>query len=93
VFLLNKDIEQLLNAHGLLVVGPRHTLPNLRRLLAARQHQCLPAPVATSSVGGAGAPPPWGAVQVVEGTGVKDASDRDGDRDGAGGTWGGGVGG
>ena len=32
VFLLNKDLEQLLNAHGMLAVGPRHTLPNLKRL-------------------------------------------------------------
>ena len=37
VFLLNKDLEQLLNAHGLLAVGPRHTLQNLERLFAARK--------------------------------------------------------
>ena len=37
VFLLNKDLEQLLNAHGLLAVGPRHTLQNLKRLFAARK--------------------------------------------------------
>ena len=40
VFLLNKDLEQLLNAHGLLAVGPRQTLPNLRRLLHGRTHEC-----------------------------------------------------
>jgi hypothetical protein len=40
VFLLNKDLEQLLNAHGLLAVGPRQTLPNLRRLLHGRTHAC-----------------------------------------------------
>jgi len=33
VFLLNKDLEQLLNAQGQLAVGPRHTLQNLNRLL------------------------------------------------------------
>ena len=37
VFLLNKDLEQLLNAHGLLAVGPRHTLQNSKRLFAARK--------------------------------------------------------
>ncbi len=37
VYLLNKDLEQLLNAHGLLAVGPRHTLQNLKRLFAARK--------------------------------------------------------
>ena len=40
VFLLNKDLEQLLNTHGLLAVGPRQTLPNLRRLLHGRTHAC-----------------------------------------------------
>ena len=40
VFLLNKDLEQLLNAHGLLAVGPRQTLPNLRRLLHGRTNRC-----------------------------------------------------
>ena len=40
VFLLNKDLGQLLNAHGLLAVGPRQTLPNLRRLLHGRTHAC-----------------------------------------------------
>ena len=34
---MNKDLEQLLNAHGLLAVGPRHTLQNLERLFAARK--------------------------------------------------------
>ena len=37
VFLLNKDLEQILNAHGMLAVGPRHTLQNLKRLFAARK--------------------------------------------------------
>ena len=37
VFLLNKDLEQMLNAHGMLAVGPRHTLQNLKRLFAARK--------------------------------------------------------
>ena len=36
VFLLNKNLEQLLNAHGLRSAGPRHTLQNLRRILNAR---------------------------------------------------------
>ena len=40
VFLLNKDLEQLLNAHGLLAVGPRQTLPNLRRLFHGRTNRC-----------------------------------------------------
>lgn len=38
VFLLNKDIEQLLNAHGINAVGPRHTLQNLQKLMSAQQH-------------------------------------------------------
>ena len=42
VFLLNKNLEQLLNAHGLSSVGPRHTLQNLSRLFEARKQQ-LPA--------------------------------------------------
>ncbi|RAL14574.1 putative UV radiation resistance protein (UVRAG) [Aspergillus homomorphus CBS 101889] len=33
VFLLNKDIEFLLNVHGLRVIDIRHTLPNLKYLL------------------------------------------------------------
>ncbi|OJJ51064.1 hypothetical protein ASPZODRAFT_107265 [Penicilliopsis zonata CBS 506.65] len=33
VFLLNKDIEFLLNSHGLRVLDIRHTLPNLKYLL------------------------------------------------------------
>eukprot|EP00897_Mesotaenium_endlicherianum_P003936 jgi/Mesen1/3570/ME000002S05141 len=33
VFLLNKDIEQLLNVLGFDWVGPKHTLQNLRKLL------------------------------------------------------------
>jgi hypothetical protein len=37
VFLLNKDLEQMLNAHGMLAVGPRHTLQNLKRIFAARK--------------------------------------------------------
>ena len=37
VFLLNKDLEQMLNAHGMLAVGPTHTLQNLKRLFAARK--------------------------------------------------------
>ena len=36
VFLLNKNLEQLLNAHGLNAVGPRHTLQNLQRIFEAR---------------------------------------------------------
>ncbi|KAK9803272.1 hypothetical protein WJX72_004606 [[Myrmecia] bisecta] len=35
IFLLSKDIEQLLNAHGLSAVGPSHVLQNLYKLLAA----------------------------------------------------------
>jgi hypothetical protein len=37
VFLLNKNLEQLLNAHGLSAVGPRHTLQNLERIFEARK--------------------------------------------------------
>jgi hypothetical protein len=37
VFLLNKNLEQLLNAHGLSAVGPRHTLQNLKRIFDARR--------------------------------------------------------
>jgi len=33
VFLLNKDLEQLLNSQGLSIITLRHTLPNLLRLL------------------------------------------------------------
>ena len=48
----DEDLEQLLNAHGILAVGPRHTLPNLRRLFSARQHKCMPAPATTAHGGG-----------------------------------------
>jgi hypothetical protein len=51
VFLLNKDLEQLLNAHGLLAVGPRQTLPNLRRLLHGRTNRCE---VSAAAGGGGG---------------------------------------
>jgi hypothetical protein len=34
VLLLNRNLEQLLNAFGLPAVGPRHTLANLGRLCA-----------------------------------------------------------
>ena len=67
VFLLNKDLEQLLNAHGLRAAGPRHTLPNLRRIFAAQRHRCDPA------VGVAGK----AAVEVVEGKEVKNAGARE----------------
>jgi hypothetical protein len=43
VFLLNKDLEQMLNAHGMLAVGPRHTLQNLKRLFAARKKIVVPS--------------------------------------------------
>jgi len=33
LFMLNKDLEQLLNAHGAASAGPRHPLQNLQRLL------------------------------------------------------------
>jgi hypothetical protein len=33
LFMLNKDLEQLLNAHGAASAGPRHPLHNLQRLL------------------------------------------------------------
>jgi len=51
VFLLNKDLEQLLNAHGLLAVGPRQTLPNLRRLFHGRTNRCE---VSAAAGGGGG---------------------------------------
>ncbi|CAG8542227.1 9964_t:CDS:10 [Paraglomus brasilianum] len=35
VFLLNKNIEQLMNSQGLLVMDLRHTLPNLKYLILA----------------------------------------------------------
>ncbi|KAG2173753.1 hypothetical protein INT43_005173 [Umbelopsis isabellina] len=35
VFLLNKNIEQLVNAHGLIVMDLRHTLPNVHYLIQA----------------------------------------------------------
>ncbi|CAO3668414.1 unnamed protein product [Umbelopsis ramanniana] len=35
VFLLNKNIEQLVNAHGLIVMDLRHTLPNIHYLIQA----------------------------------------------------------
>lgn len=43
VFLLNKDLEQMLNAHGMLAVGPRHTLQNLKRIFAARKKIVVPS--------------------------------------------------
>ncbi|KAK9471492.1 uncharacterized protein V1510DRAFT_420077 [Dipodascopsis tothii] len=39
VFLLNKDIEQLMNSQSLLVIDLRHTLPNLKCLLLALDAQ------------------------------------------------------
>lgn len=35
VFLLNKDIEQLMNAYGLIVMDLRHTLPNIHYFIQA----------------------------------------------------------
>lgn len=40
MFLLNKDIEQLLSQHDVPVLDLRHTLPNLKNLLVT-----LPAAV------------------------------------------------
>jgi hypothetical protein len=37
VFLLNKDITQLLQAHGISAAGPNHLLHNLYKLLCAAQ--------------------------------------------------------
>lgn len=54
VFLLNKDLEQLLNAHGLLAVGPRQTLPNLRRLFHGRTNRCEVSAAAGGGGGEAG---------------------------------------
>ncbi|BBN13832.1 UV radiation resistance-associated gene protein [Marchantia polymorpha subsp. ruderalis] len=42
VFLLNKDLEQMLNRLGVDSVGPRHTLPNLNRLINAVTSGTLP---------------------------------------------------
>ena len=61
MFLLNKNLEQLLNAHGLLAVGPRHTLANLRRLFNARTKAFAPSAAAARAA----------TVEVTEGTGVK----------------------
>ncbi len=38
VFLLNKNLAQLLNAHGENSVGPRHTLQNLKRIFDLRRN-------------------------------------------------------
>ena len=38
VFLLNKNLAQLLNAHGENAVGPRHTLQNLKRIFDLRKN-------------------------------------------------------
>lgn len=35
VFLLNKNIEQLMNAYGLIVIDLRHTLPNIHYFIQA----------------------------------------------------------
>ncbi len=37
VFLLNKDVIQLLQAHGISAAGPNHLLQNLYKLLLAAQ--------------------------------------------------------
>ena len=50
VFLLNKDFEQLPNAHGLLAVGPRQTPPNLR--VAARQDESVRGSAAAGAAAG-----------------------------------------
>lgn len=39
VFLLNKDIEQLMNAHGVPVLDIRNTLPNVKNLLVTLASQ------------------------------------------------------
>lgn len=43
VFLLNKDVIQLLQDHGISAAGPNHLLHNLHKLLLAAQSG-LPAP-------------------------------------------------
>jgi hypothetical protein len=67
VLLLNKDLEQLLNAFGLPAVGPGHTLANLARLCApALRPRLLLQPALPSANGASGeeggsaaqAPPP-----------------------------------
>lgn len=59
VFLLNKDVIQLLQAHGISASGPNHILQNLYKLLLAAQSALplprLPVPAtAGGSWGGAG---------------------------------------
>ncbi|KAJ1426076.1 UV radiation resistance-associated protein [Sesbania bispinosa] len=41
VFLLNKDLEQLLNYIGAKSLGPRHVLANLRELLRTIQSSAV----------------------------------------------------
>lgn len=48
VFLLNKDVIQLLQAHGISAAGPNHLLHNLHKLLLAAQSG-LPAPRALAA--------------------------------------------
>lgn len=55
MFLLNKDVIQLLQAHGVSAGGPNHLLHNLHKLLLAAQ-SALPAPrLLAGPGGGAGA--------------------------------------
>jgi hypothetical protein len=53
-----------------LAVGPRHTLPNLRRLLSAQHNRCLPATAPTEALARAAS---LEVLEVTEGTEVKDA--------------------
>jgi hypothetical protein len=40
VFLLNRNVEQLLHAQGLQSITLRHTLPNINKLMVACAHWC-----------------------------------------------------
>lgn len=53
IFLLNKDVEQLLHAHGLASDGPRQVLANLYKLVLAAQSGSLVAAPAVEEPAGA----------------------------------------
>ncbi|CEI90460.1 Putative UV radiation resistance protein [Rhizopus microsporus] len=53
VFLLNKNIEQLMNAYGLIVMDLRHTLPNIHYFIQAiltTSVNCSPSPMSVLSI-------------------------------------------
>lgn len=65
-FLVNKDVEQMMNAHGITVLDIRHTLPNLKNLLVTLTASSSPSASKKKNQGGRGA----SRGPVVTGSGI-----------------------